>query len=540
MKFLSYYSKRIATFMKNKILLFSLMVLFTNCEKDSQTIKYQEIDPGTPISVTNVTSDEISVILDLIGSSSGKVSKSGFTSTPYGDVELENILKVVDTIGNINYSLLLLPETDRPNSIFNLVISASQNGKPNSAIIEYRMDDNFVKGFMDGTKDFSEFTGTLYKYPFTSYSELFSKDTCVQNIDEIVICDETILNGGSSGGGGSTGNPLDPIGDGSGAGSSSGGGTIITASWVCDWRSSSHDSPNECTGPEGGRGPGTWTITIIPAPNSHTNKGSAMAGKELTCCDDSYVEGTVGVNLTVQAISDIVNCVGILATDQFQGLNSWPRKTIGLKNFLVDNNCSEEAREQGTQIIEALVNESLVSWFPFIKYPKPKAAQYKADYPKLTEYLMNQLPRVANITKITNAIKDVTRLPLETIKKDLQWDEGPVLEIVDFDNDDSPRTDSNTIGAFDPETPNTLYLNKNYVDGLEHNTSSQYEADALLFFIGVTILHEYVHYGDYENGNVYNFYGGPNDEGDIFEAKAYGSDLNVLNYEWFLLTRKSN
>jgi hypothetical protein len=62
----------------------------------------------------------------------------------------------------------------------------------------------------------------------------------------------------------------------------------------------------------------------------------------------------------------------------------------------------------------------------------------------------------------------------------------------------------------------------------------------LLFFIGVTILHEYVHYGDYENGNVYNFYGGPNDEGDIFEAKAYGSDLNVLNYEWFLLTRKSN
>ena len=158
MKFLSYYSKRIATFMKNKILLFSLMVLFTNCEKDSQTIKSQEIDPGTPISVTNVTSDEISVILDLIGSSSGKVSKSGFTSTPYGDVELENILKVVDTIGNINYSLLLLPETDRPNSIFNLVISASQNGKPNSAIIEYRMDDNFVKGFMDGTKDFSEFT----------------------------------------------------------------------------------------------------------------------------------------------------------------------------------------------------------------------------------------------------------------------------------------------------------------------------------------------------------------------------------------------
>ncbi|MDX1700896.1 MAG: hypothetical protein R3250_09780, partial [Melioribacteraceae bacterium] len=175
----------------------------------------------------------------------------------------------------------------------------------------------------------------------------------------------------------------------------------------------------------GGGGPGTWTITIIPAPNSHTNKGGVMTGKDLTCCDDSYVEGTVGVNLTVLAISDIVNCVGVLNTNQISALNMDGRKTIGLKNFLMANQCSDESVAVGQQIIEALVNESLVSWFPFIKYPESKAAQYKTDYPKLTEYLMNQLPRVANITKITNAIKDVTRLPLETIKKDLKWDEGP-------------------------------------------------------------------------------------------------------------------
>ena len=213
------------------------------------------------------------------------------------------------------------------------------------------------------------------------------------------------------------------------------------------------------------------------------------------------------------------------------------RKTIGLKNFLMANQCSDESVALGQQIIEALVNESLVSWFPFIKYPESKAAQYKTDYPKLTEYLMNQLPRVANITKITNAIKDVTRLPLETIKKDLQWDEGPVLEIVDFDNDNTLQTDTNTIGAFKISTPNTLYLSEAFVNGLENNTINQLQADTFLFFIGVVILHKYVHYGDYANRNFFNYQGGSFDEGDQFECFAYGKDINTGNYDWFFISK---
>ncbi|MEZ4968905.1 MAG: hypothetical protein R2814_04450 [Flavobacteriaceae bacterium] len=517
--------------MKNKILLLCFMVLLVNCEKEDQVIKSQEIDSGTPISVTSVTADGISDIIDLIGTSSDKVSKSGFISTPSGEVVMEDIIKVVDTMGNTNYSFLLLPEKNSPNSIFNLVVSTSKNSTPNMAIIEYRMDDNFVKGFMEGTKDFSEFSGTLYSYPFSSYSELFSKDTCVQNIDEVVICDETILNvggsGGGSGGGGGTGDPIYPIGSGGGSGSGSGSGTIITVNWVCDWRGSSHDSPNECTGPGGGGGPGRWVITIIRVPYSHTNKGSVVTGKELTCCDDSYVEGTVGVNLTVEAISEIINCIGLLNADQINALNIDGRKTISLKNFLTADQCSEASIEQGTEMIGALAKGSLVSWFPFIKYPDSKAAQYKRDYPKLTEYLKNQLPKVANISKITNAIRDITGLSLEQIKYDLKWDQGPVVEIVQLDNH-CGQCNEDTVGRFDKTNPNILLLDIDFVNRLENDITLQQEEDAFMFFLGTTILHEYVHLGDFNNGDNYKYPLTP-EEGVLFEVRVYGQNVHDYN-----------
>lgn len=47
-----------------------------------------------------------------------------------------------------------------------------------------------------------------------------------------------------------------------------------------------------------------------------------------------------------------------------------------------------------------------------------------------------------------------------------------------------------------------------------NNTINQLQADTFLFFIGVVILHEYVHCGDYANGNLYSYQGGSFDEGN--------------------------
>ncbi len=69
-----------------------------------------------------------------------------------------------------------------------------------------------------------------------------------------------------------------------------------------------------------------------------------------------------------------------------------------------------------------------------------------------------------------------------------------------------------------------LYLDIDFVNRLENEEfPDQAFEDAYLFFLSVTILHEYVHYGDYLNGNNYQY---PQEEGNMFETRVYGEDIN--------------
>jgi hypothetical protein len=55
---------------------------------------------------------------------------------------------------------------------------------------------------------------------------------------------------------------------------------------------------------------------------------------------------------------------------------------------------------------------------------------------------------------------------------------------------------------------------------------------AFLFFLGTTILHEYVHYGDFQDGVQY-----PGEEGDLFELYVYGENVGSENAA-LILNRK--
>lgn len=193
-----------------------------------------------------------------------------------------------------------------------------------------------------------------------------------------------------------------------------------------------------------------------------------------------------------------------------------------LYDFLLDNNVSNgcndsgPARELALQAtIEWASGLSVINFAPLIKYPVN--SNYENQYPRLTEYLKNQLPTVANIPKITNAIHEFTQLPLTQIQNDLQWNEGPIVEIIQLDNYKPGETDANTAGYFDKSTPDRVYLDIDYVNLVENETS---DPDALLFWIGTTVLHEYVHYGDFSNGFDYE-----GEEGRLFEIQVYGTNV---------------
>lgn len=56
------------------------------------------------------------------------------------------------------------------------------------------------------------------------------------------------------------------------------------------------------------------------------------------------------------------------------------------------------------------------------------------------------------------------------------------------------------------------------------NSAGNPLSNSFAFFIGVTILHEYVHYGDNLDGVDY-----PGEEGELFEIDVYGEIVTREN-----------
>ncbi|WP_420385052.1 hypothetical protein [Roseivirga sp.] len=156
--------------------------------------------------------------------------------------------------------------------------------------------------------------------------------------------------------------------------------------------------------------------------------------------------------------------------------------------------------------------------FPLVKYPK--GSDYATKYPKLTEYLKNQIPTIASNTLIVEAIKKYTGLSAEVIKKQLRWGEGPEIRVKQLDNF-CATCNSDTYGIFDGnKEPNAIYIDSDLVMDLESSIPSTGIADSFAFLVGVTLLHELVHLGDWTDGSDY-----PGEEGHLFEKDVYGQSV---------------
>lgn len=185
----------------------------------------------------------------------------------------------------------------------------------------------------------------------------------------------------------------------------------------------------------------------------------------------------------------------------------------------VDDIVSPEAKAFGNVIIDSGVDNTLVIAFPFVKYPPN--SNYATLYPKLTEYLKNQLPNIKDNTTIINAIKKYTNLTTAEIEQHLKWGNGPTIKIEQL---------GSAYGKFKKSVDlNSLYLDIDLVNQLENTTPNSNLANAFAFLIGVTVLHEYVHYGDYNyNGDTWQY---PQEEGLLFENDVYGQSVWISNAE---------
>lgn len=154
----------------------------------------------------------------------------------------------------------------------------------------------------------------------------------------------------------------------------------------------------------------------------------------------------------------------------------------------------------------------------------PAGSNYGTLYPKFTKYLSTSISKIQNVPSVMNALMQYSCLSEQEINENLAWGQGPEIHIVDLSN-----VNGGAEGSFNPAFPNVINIDQGLVE--EYELSQGNISDGLLFYLGVTVLHEFVHFGIKANDCDNTIY----EEGELFEVAAYGEKVSkstaLIRYE---------
>jgi len=152
-----------------------------------------------------------------------------------------------------------------------------------------------------------------------------------------------------------------------------------------------------------------------------------------------------------------------------------------------------------------------------------------------TSYLKNVISEITSSEAIMGGLEKYGQLSAEDVDKVIEWNKGPKIEIVD----ELPYGAS---GYYTGGKDGTIQINQSLIDDLK-NASDEDKQAALLHLIS-TVLHETVHYGDSQDGDVNDnqkvtytifvtddgeeipVYKPTSEKGHLFEADVYNDDEN--------------
>lgn len=522
-----------------------MLVAVVNCQKeDLNKIQEQEVTTKSLFKQRTVSLAEIPKIEQKVIE---KLNPEIFNRTEGSNTneaifDTDNIVEIADTLNNVNYSFQFrFPDTPI-STFYNLVVGEAPNGDVLTPfVMKYTCDSAYLDQYVANGLDFQYFVGTMAIHKYTDFFALGEFDRtetqCPPQLNDVgdpISCSQDPVDGGND-------SCCSDRSDGPGDGNTGGGGndTVICTNQVyvtgCNGDSTNVLHPiGECWNPNQSSvvRHNVWVCDgeAVLGPNN-TDTGRTVNNDCPSCTSPTGGVGTNPVSLAdmqdylkdnLDLSFNGISFIGSSTTLSVTSVNSLYNYSLAHISPAT-NELTPEAKAYEEDIVETGGDGNLVSALPYIKYPEALAAQYKADYPKLTEYLINQLPKVADIPLIVNTIKYLTDLPEDQIKRDLMWESGPTIYITQLDNF-SENTSDKTVGRFEESEPDVIYLDIDYVNSLENSTATQYEQDAFLFFLGTTILHEYVHYGDFQDGVQY-----PGEEGILFELYVYGENVSSEN-----------
>jgi len=262
--------KNLIIMLKQLALSFVVLLLVYSCQKDN-VFDGNDYEGGAlnGVNTRKVTLDDLPHVKSYFFSDLEEKVQTSHRSFdniyfPYGTILTDHITEVTDSLGNTNYTFLMIPKTFSDTTIFNYVVYAdATNNALTSFIYKYQMEDAFAEAFKNGTKDFSQFTGSVTKYSvddlyFASnnrfqLSPCEAEETNDGNLDDnLPPCEEdTIYNGVGNGGGG---DPLNDNGSNEGYGDPTGGSGLdcVSTLYVVNCGGTNSSTPHvahTCGGP---------------------------------------------------------------------------------------------------------------------------------------------------------------------------------------------------------------------------------------------------------------------------------------------------
>jgi hypothetical protein len=136
-------------------------------------------------------------------------------------------------------------------------------------------------------------------------------------------------------------------------------------------------------------------------------------------------------------------------------------------------------------------------------------------FPDFKKYVRDSLPKVADVKSIIQAFQKFGQIDRTTLQRALKWGENPeILVVHELKDKDGNRV----LGLFRPGEPNVIRVDLDLVKEFEAGRGiSHTKSGKPVYLVGVTLLHELIHWADNLDGTDF-----PGEEGEQFERAVYG------------------
>lgn len=231
----------------------------------------------------------------------------------------------------------------------------------------------------------------------------------------------------------------------------------------------------------------------------------------------------------------------------------------GLKDFYESSSQSQQEKNFITWAILFKLNNQDVSWDQFQNWflvdapnnfaqqillenpatilnyeslSSPNFKMRKVDqlkYPNFTALVKSLKTEIQNNPTTLSKLVELSGLSEQQVLASLTFGQGPNIRLVpNLTGPSGPN-----YGNFNPADPTYININLDFVLGLEQSSLSS-TRHATAFLLAVTILHEFIHFGNYVTGYDTN----GNEMGNLFEISTYGIIITHLNAGYYIIQLK--